>query len=33
MEEVKKINKAPNAKKYTNVHEMFQEILEDGTES
>jgi DNA-damage-inducible protein J len=33
MEEAKKINKDPNAKKYTNVHEMFQEILEDGTES
>lgn len=29
MEEAERISKAPNAKSYTNVKEMFREILED----
>ena len=33
MEEAKKISRDPNIKSYTNMKEMFREILEDGTES
>lgn len=33
MEEAKKISRDPNVKSYTNVSEMFKEILADGTES
>ncbi|MCM1426633.1 MAG: hypothetical protein NC118_08515 [Eubacterium sp.] len=33
MEEAKKISRDPNVKSYTDVKEMFQEILEDGIES
>jgi len=32
-EEAERISKDPNAKSYTNIKEMFREILEDGTES
>lgn len=33
MEEAKRISRDPNVKGYTNVKQMFKEILEDGTES
>lgn len=33
MEEAKKISRDPNVKSYTNVKEMFREILEDDAES
>lgn len=33
MEEAKRISRDPNVKVYTNVSEMFKEILADGTES
>lgn len=33
MEEAKRISQDPNVKSYTNVSEMFKEILADGTES
>ena len=33
MEEAKRISRDPNAKGYTDVKEMFKEILEDGVES
>ena len=33
MEEAKKISHDPNVKSYTNISEMFKEIVEDGTES
>lgn len=33
MEEAKKISRDPNVKSYTNVKEMFKEILEDDAES
>lgn len=33
MEEAKKISRDPNVKSYTDVKEMFKEILEDGVES
>ena len=33
MEEAKRISRDPNVKHYTDVKEMFKEILEDGTES
>ena len=32
-EEAERISKDPNAKSYTNVEEMFREILEDGIEN
>lgn len=32
IEESQKISKDPNVKSYTNVKEMFKEILEDGIE-
>lgn len=32
MEEAKKISRDPNIKGYTDVRQMFKEILEDGTE-
>ena len=33
MEEAKRISRDPNVKGYTDVKEMFKEILEDGVES
>ena len=33
LEEAEKISKDPNVKSYTNVKEMFREILEDGIEN
>lgn len=33
MEEAKRISRDPNVKGYTDVKQMFKEILEDGTES
>ena len=33
MEEAKQISRDPNVKSYTNIREMFQEILEDDSES
>lgn len=33
MEEAKRISRDPNVKGYTDVKQMFEEILEDGTES
>lgn len=33
MEETKRISRDPNIKGYSDVKEMFKEILEDGTES
>lgn len=33
IEESKRISRDPNVKSYTNVSEMFKEILADGTES
>lgn len=33
MEEAKRISRDPSVKGYTNVKQMFKEILEDGTES
>ena len=33
MEEAKRISRDPNVKYYTDVKEMFKEILEDGTEN
>ena len=33
LEEAEKISKDPNAKNYTDVKEMFREILEDGIEN
>ncbi len=33
MEEAKRISRDPNVKSYTDVSEMFREILGDGTES
>lgn len=33
MEEAKRISRDSNVKHYTDVKEMFKEILEDGTES
>lgn len=33
MEEAKQISRDPGAKGYTDVKQMFKEILEDGTES
>lgn len=32
MKEAKRISRDPNAKKYTDVEQMFKEILEDGDE-
>ena len=32
MEEAKRISRDPNVKGYTDVKQMFEEILEDGTE-
>lgn len=32
LEEAERISKDPNAKSYTDVKEMFREILEDGIE-
>ena len=33
MEEAKRISRDPNVKSYTDVSQMFKEILADGTES
>lgn len=33
MEEAKRISRDPNVKGYSNVSQMFKEILEDGTDS
>lgn len=33
MEEAKRISRDPDAREYTNVKQMFQEILDDGIES
>jgi len=33
MEEARRISRDPNIKGYTDVKQMFKEILEDGTES
>lgn len=33
MEETRRISRDPNVKGYTDVKQMFKEILEDGTES
>ena len=33
MEEAKRISRDPNVKGYTDVNQMFKEILEDGIES
>ena len=33
MEEARRISRDPNVKGYTDVKQMFKEILEDGTES
>lgn len=33
MEEARRISRDPNVKAYTDVKQMFKEILEDGTES